>query len=130
MQRWVLISLLSVLTIIAACASRSTSPGAQPSDIVVLNGCKVDPARICHNSSGPDLNAYGGNWSSDPGFETSGTTSYELFVAKPDGKELFMIQCVVATSTRAVTGAHVLKGPRITDDDARFLRAADYCSEP
>jgi hypothetical protein len=130
MQRWLFIFLLSLLTVGAACASKSTSSGVPPSDLVVLNGCRIDPARICHNSAGPDLNAYGGDWSSDPGFETSGTTSFEIFVAEPDGKELFMIQCVVASSTRAVTGAHILKGPQITDDDAKFLRAANYCSEP
>jgi hypothetical protein len=53
-----------------------------------------------------------------------------VMVNRPNGDELFMIDCVIATSTLSVTAAHVRPGPPISDDDAKYLRALDYCTEP
>ena len=42
--------------------------------------------------------------------------------------ELF--DCGMNTLNQSVSWAHIKTGPPVTDDDANYLRARGYCSEP
>jgi len=71
MQRSLVVLLLFVSTAIAACASQSTSQGASSngggsSDVKVLNGCRVDAARICNNIRGQNVTMSDTGLSADP----------------------------------------------------------------
>ncbi len=131
MQRSVLVLLLFVLTAIAACASQGASGGGGGStDVVVLNGCRVDPARICNNAREGSVDASGTRWMPFPLEDASGAAYFMISVKRLNGDELFMVDCGINTLTLSITWAHVKTGPPVTDDDAKYLRARDYCSEP
>ena len=49
-------------------------------------------------------------------------------VRKLNGDEIFVVECGINTLNQSVSWAHVQTGPPVTDDDVKFLRAANYCS--
>jgi len=132
MQRSLLILLLFVPIAFAACASQSASSGGGGStDVVVLNGCRVDPARICNSIRGKDVNM--GGMTADPRMvEQNSARTANIFVPvkRLNGDEIFEVECGMNTLNQSVSWAHVKTGPPVTDDDARYLRARGYCSEP
>ena len=55
MQR-LLVLILFLSTALAACSSNTSSgTGGGSSDVKVLNGCRVDPARICNSIRGQSV---------------------------------------------------------------------------
>src|SRR5580693_4751351 len=67
MARSSLVLVIFLSSAIAACASHSASSGAGgPPNIVVLNGCRVDPARICDNIRGQPVDMSGTGLQADP----------------------------------------------------------------
>src|SRR5271156_2765459 len=69
MGRWSMVLRLFLLAALAGCASQAastpTAGGGSP-DIVVLNGCRVDPARICNSVRGQNVTLSGTGLSADP----------------------------------------------------------------
>jgi hypothetical protein len=134
MQRSLLVLLLFVTTTLAACASNSSSSGAGgSSEAVVLNGCRVDPARICNNIRGQTVQISGTGLNADPRMveqNSARTANIQVPIKKPNGDELFEVECGINTLNQSVSWAQVRTGPKITDEDAKYLRAANYCSEP
>jgi len=135
MQRSLLVLLLFLSTAIAACASRGTasSSGASSTDVVVLNGCRVDPARICNNIRGQSVVMSTTGLTADPRVveqNTPRTANIFVPVRRLNGDEIFQVECGMNTLNQSVTWAKVMTGPAVTDDDAKFLRAQGYCSEP
>jgi hypothetical protein len=134
MQRSLLVLLLFASTAIAACASQGTSSGGGgSSDVKVLNGCSVDPARICNSVRGQNVTMSGTGLSADPRMveqQSVRTANIFLPVKKPNGDEIFEVECGINTLNQSVTWAHIKTGPPVTDDDATYLRGAGYCSEP
>ena len=138
MQRCLLVLLLFLSTTVAACAANGTSPGGAgggSSDVVVLNGCRVDPARICNNVRGQNVTMSGTGLQADSGnrmLEQNSARTANVFVPvkRTDGYEIFEVECGINTLNQSVSWAHVRTGPPVTDDDAKFLRARGYCSEP
>jgi hypothetical protein len=130
--------LLFAAIALAACASRSAPQSASSAaggstDIVVMNGCRVDPARICNNIRGQNVQMAGTGLSADPRMveqNLARTASIHVPVNKPNGNEIFDVECGINTLNQSVSWAHVRPGPPVTDDDAKFLRAAGFCSEP
>jgi hypothetical protein len=53
-----------------------------------------------------------------------------LPVKRLNGDEIFEVQCGINTLNQSVSWAYIKAGPPVTDDDAKFLRAQGYCSEP
>ncbi len=131
MQRSVLVLLIFVSTAIAACASQG-APDARggSTDVVVMNGCRVDPARICNNARERSVDASGTRWTPFPLVDASGAADFMISVSRLNGDELFMVDCGINTLTLSITWAKVMTGPPVTDDDAKYLRARGYCSEP
>jgi hypothetical protein len=134
MRRDLLVLLLFVSTAVAACASNSAPPSANPAgSSVVLNGCRVDPARICNNIRNQPVDMAGTGLQADSRMveqNSNRTANFVVPVKKPNGDELFEVECGINTLNRSVSWAHVQTGPKISDEDAKYLRAADYCSEP
>jgi hypothetical protein len=138
MQRSLLVLLLLISTTIAACASQSASPSASgggggSSDVKVLNGCRVDPARICNSARGQSVDMSGTGLQGDPRMvEQNSARTANIFmpVKKPNGDEIFEVECGMNTLNQSVSWAHIKTGPPVTDDDAAYLRSAGYCSEP
>jgi hypothetical protein len=133
-----LVGILFLSTAIAACAANSASTGSAgggPPDVVVLNGCRVDPARICNSVRGQNVTMSGTGLQADSGNRmleqnTARTANVFVPVNRSDGYEIFEVECGINTLNQSVSWAHVRTGPPVTDDDARFLRARGYCSEP
>jgi len=134
MQRSLLALLLFVSTAIAACASQGPSSGGGGStDVVVLNGCRVDPARICNSIRGQPVDMSNTGLQADPRMvEQNSVRTANIFVPvkRLNGDEIFEVECGINTLNQSVSWAHIKTGPPVTDDDAKFLRARDYCSEP
>jgi hypothetical protein len=51
-------------------------------------------------------------------------------VKRLNGDEIFQVECGINTLHQSVSWAHIKSGPPVTDDDAKYLRARGYCSEP
>ena len=51
-------------------------------------------------------------------------------VKRLNGDEIFEVECGINTLNQSVSWAQVKTGPPVTDDDAKYLRALNYCSEP
>ena len=67
MQRSLLVFLLFVSTVIAACASQGKSSGGGGStNVVDMNGCRVDPAPICNSARGQSVDASSTGLTADP----------------------------------------------------------------
>jgi len=134
MQRSLLVWLLFVPMTFAACALRSASSGgAGLKDGVVLNGCRVDPARICNSIRGQPVDMSNTGLQADPRMvEQNSARTANIFVPvkRLNGDEIFEVECGINTLNQSVSWAHIKTGPPVTDDDAKFLRARDYCSEP
>ena len=133
MERSWLVLLIFLSSALAACASHSASSGAGgPPDVVVLNGCRVDPARICNNIRGQSVDMTNG-LQADPRMleqNSARTTNVFVPVKRLNGDEIFEVECGINTLNQSVSWAHVKTGPPVTDDDAKYLRAKNYCSEP
>ena len=134
MQRSLLVVLLLVVsTAVAACASNNASTGGGSSDAVVLNGCRVDPARICNSVRGQNVVMSGTGLEGDSRMveqNSARTANIIVPVKKPNGDALFEVECGINALHQSVSWAQVRTGPKITDDDAKYLRGAGYCSEP
>ena len=124
---------LALLITLAACGSQGASSGGSGASVVVLNGCRVDPARICNNIRGQSVIMAGTGLNADPRMveqNTARTANISVPIKKPDGSELFEVECGINTLNQSVSWAHVQTGPKLTDDDVKYLRAGNYCSEP
>ena len=134
MHRILVISILLVSTTLAACASQSVSKGGGGSpEVAVLNGCRVDPARICNTIRGQNVDMSNTGLSADSRMleqQSSRTANVFVPVKRANGDEIFEVECGMNTLNQSVSWAHVKTGPPVTDDDAKFLRARGYCSEP
>ena len=134
MQRGLLVLLLFVSTAVVACASQSTSSGGGgSSNVKVLNGCRVDPARICDRVRGQSVDMSNTGLQGDPRMveqNSERTANIFLPVKKPNGDEIFEVECGINTLNQSVSWAQIKTGPPVTDADATYLRGAGYCSEP
>jgi hypothetical protein len=134
MERSSLALLIFLSSALAACASHSASSGTGgPPDVVVLNGCRVDPARICNNVRGHPVDLSGTGLQADPRMlEQNSARTANVFVPvkRLNGDEIFEVECGINTLNQSVSWAHVKTGPPVTDDDVKYLRARNYCSEP
>jgi hypothetical protein len=131
MQRRSLVLILFISTVIAACGSQNASSGGDSS--VVLNGCRVDPARICNSLRGKPVDMSDTGLQADPRMvEQNSARTANIFVPvkRLNGDEIFEVECGMNTLNQSVSWAHIKTGPPVTDDDAKFLRARDYCIEP
>jgi hypothetical protein len=131
MHRRLLVLILFVSTVLAACGSQNASSGGDSS--VVLNGCKVDPARICNNIKGHNVTVSNTGLEADPRMvEQNSERTANIFVPvnRPNGDEIFEVECGMNTLNQSVSWAHIKTGPPVTDDDAKYLRGAGYCAEP
>ena len=131
MQPRLLVLFLFVSTVIAACGSQNASNGGDNS--VVLNGCRVDPARICNAVRNQNVDVSNTGLEADPRMvEQNSARTANIFVPvkRSNGDEIFAVECGINTLNQSVSWAHVKTGPPVTDDDAKFLRASNYCSEP
>ena len=134
-MQWRLPALLFILsTAIAACGSqKASSAGGGPSNAMVLNGCRVDPARICNGIRGQSVTMSGTGLSADPRMveqDSARTANIFVPVKKPNGDEIFEVECGMNTLNQSVSWAQIKTGPPVTDDDVKYLRGAGYCSEP
>ncbi len=135
MHQRLLVLILFLSTTVAACASNTASGGAVggSSDVKVLNGCRVDPARICDSIRGQNVTMSGTGLQADSRYveqNTARTASIQVPVNKANGDEIFEVECGMNTLNQSVSWAHIKTGPTVTDDDAKYLRARGYCSEP
>ena len=76
----------------------------------MTNGLQADPRMLEQNSAR--------------------TTNVFVPVKRLNGDEIFEVECGINTLNQSVSWAHVKTGPPVTDDDAKYLRARNYCSEP
>jgi len=133
MARSSLVLLIFLSSTLAACASHSASSGAgSPPDVVVLNGCRVDPARICDNIRGHSVDMSNGLQADPRMLEQNSARTANVFVPvkRLNGDEIFEVECGINTLNQSVSWARVKTGPPVTDDDVKYLRARNYCSEP
>jgi predicted small secreted protein len=134
MRRRLFVLILLLSTTVAACASNGTSSGGGGSnDVKVLNGCRVDPARICNTIRNQPVDMSGTGLQGDSKMveqNSARTANITVPIKKPNGDEIFEIECGMNTLNQSVSWAQVKTGPPVTDDDAKFLRGAGYCSEP
>jgi hypothetical protein len=132
MRRSLLVFLLFVSTAIAACAAQGKSSGGSgSSNVVVMNGCSVDPAPICNSVRGQEVNM--GGKTADPRMvEQNSARTANIFVPvkRLNGDELFEVECGINRLNQSVTWAQIKTGPPVTDDDVKFLRAQGLCSAP
>lgn len=133
MARSSLVLVIFLSSALAACASHSSSNGAgAPPDVVVLNGCRVDPARICNNIRGQSVDMSNGLQADPRMLEQNSARTANVFVPvkRLNGDEIFEVECGINTLNQSVSWARVKTGPPVTDDDVKYLRARNYCSEP
>ncbi len=133
MARSSLVLVIFLSSALAACASHSASSGAGgPPDVVVLNGCRVDPARICDNIRGQSVDMSNGLQADPRMLEQNSARTANVFVPvkRLNGDEIFEVECGINTLNQSVSWAQVKTGPPVTDDDANYLRARNFCSEP
>jgi hypothetical protein len=129
MRRFLLVFILLVSTAIAGCGSQSSDP----SGAVVLNGCRVDPVRICNNIRGQSVTIASTGLEADSRMveqNSARTANIQVPIKKANGDEIFEVECGMNTLNQSVSWAHIKTGPTVTDDDAKYLRAHDYCTEP
>ena len=62
--------------------------------------------------------------------DSARTANIFVPVKRLNGDEIFEVECGINTLNQSVSWAHIKTGPPVTDDDAKLLRARDYCSEP
>ena len=128
-----LVLFLLVSTIVAGCASQSVSSGGKGStNVVDMNGCKVDPAPICDSLRGKSVDEAGTGLQADPRMveqNSARTASIFVPVKRDDGLELFEVECGMNTLNQSVSWAQIKTGPKLTDDDVKYLRAHGLCSE-
>ena len=90
---------------------------------VVLNGCRVDPARICNNIRGQscrhEQHRLAGR-SADGRAEFGAHRQRLRPGKKPNGDEIFEVECGINTLNQSVSWAHVKTGPPVTDDDVKY----------
>lgn len=138
MRRRLLVLILLLSTTVAACATNGASQGASggaggSSDIKVLNGCRVDPARICNAIRGQNVTMSGTGLQGDSRMveqNSARTANIVVPIKKPTGDEIFEVECGMNTLNQSVSWAQIKTGPPVTDDDVKYLRARGYCSEP
>jgi hypothetical protein len=134
MRGRLLVLILFLSTTVAACSSNTASGGAGgSSNVKVLNGCRVDPARICDNVRGQTVTVSGTGLQADPRYveqNSNRTASIFVPVKRSNGDEIFEVECGINTLNQSVSWAYIKAGPPVTDDDAKYLRGAGYCSEP
>ena len=133
MPRSSLVLVIFLSSALAACASHSASSVAGgPPDVVVLNGCRVDPARICNNIRGQSVDMSNGLQADPRMLEQNSARTANVFVPvkRLNGDEIFEVECGINTLNQSVSWARVKTGPPVTDDDVKYLRARNYCSEP
>ncbi len=139
MQRYLLVFLLFVSASIAACASQSASNASTDgggstggsSGAVVMNGCKVDPAPICDSVRGQNVDMSNG-MTADPRMveqNSARTASISIPINRLNGEEIFEVECGMNTLHQSVTWAQIKTGPKVTDDDVKFMRARGLCSQ-
>jgi hypothetical protein len=125
---------LFVSMTVAACASQSTSSGGGGApDVKVLNGCRVDAGRICDSLRGQTVTMSGTGLEADSRMveqDSARTASIVVPVKKPNGDEIFEVECGINALHQSVSWAYIKAGPPVTDDDAQYLRTHGYCSEP
>ncbi|HSY80083.1 MAG TPA: hypothetical protein VK884_10760, partial [Verrucomicrobiae bacterium] len=81
MARSSLVLVIFLSSALAACASHSASSGpGGPSNIVVLNGCRVDPARICDNIRGQSVDMSNGLQADPRMLEQNSARTANVFV--------------------------------------------------
>lgn len=130
MQLRLLVLVLFVSTAVTACGSQSRS--ADPSGAVVLNGCRIDPTQICNSIRGQSVDESNTGLQADPAkLEQDSARTANIFipVKRENGDEIFEVECGMNTLNKSVSFAYVKTGPPVTDDDAKFLRARNYCTE-
>ena len=133
MHRSLLALFLLVSTIFAGCASQSVSSGGKGStNVVDMNGCKVDPAPICNSIRGQSVDMSSTGLQGDSRMveqNSERTANIFLPVKKPNGDEIFEVECGINTLNQSVTWAQIKTGPTLTDDDVKYLRAHGLCSQ-
>jgi hypothetical protein len=133
MHRSVLVLFLFASTIIAGCASQGVSSGGKGStNVVDMNGCKVDPAPICNSTRGQSVDMSNTGLQGDSRMvEQNSERTANIFVPikRDDGVELFEVECGMNTLNQSVTWAQIKTGPKLTDDDVKFLRSHGLCSQ-
>jgi hypothetical protein len=136
MRRIVMVLFLFVTPVVAGCSTQTASTstaGGGSSNIVVLNGCRVDPAIICNRTRGQSVTMSQTGLQGDPRMveqDSARTANIFVPIKKPNGDEIFEVECGMNTLNQSVSFAYVKTGPPVTDDDVKYLRAANYCSEP
>ena len=134
MHQRLLVLILFLSTTVAACSSNTASGGAAgSSQVKVLNGCSVDPARICNSIRGQSVDMSNTGLQGDSRMveqNSARTASIVVPIKKANGDEIFEVECGMNTLNQSVSWAQVKTGPTVTDDDAKYLRARGYCSEP
>ena len=133
MQRLLVLILFLSITVAACASSTASGGGAGSSEVKVLNGCRVDPARICNSIRGQSVDMSNTGLQGDSRMveqNSARTASIQVPVNKANGDEIFTVECGMNTLNQSVSWAQVKTGPPVTDDDAKYLRARGYCSEP
>jgi hypothetical protein len=138
MRGCLLVLLLFVAASMMACASQGASQGGSSdgkasTNIVDMNGCKVDPAPICNSLRGQSVDMSNTGLSADSRMlEQNSARTANVFVPIKgnNGDELFEVECGMNTINQSVTWAQIKTGPKLTDEDVKFLRARGMCSEP
>lgn len=103
MQRRLLVSILFISTILSACGSQNASSGGDSS--VVLNGCRVDPARICNSLRGQPVDMSDSGLQADPRMvEQNSARTANIFVPvkRLNGDEIFEVECGMNTLNQSV----------------------------
>ena len=133
MRRYLLVFLFFVATAASGCASQGGSGGGKgATNVVDMNGCKVDPAPICNSIRGQSVDMSETGLSADPRMlEQNSARTANVFVPvkRTNGDELFEVECGMNTINQSVTWAQIKTGPTLTDEDVKFLRAQGMCSE-
>lgn len=118
---------------IAGCVSQSASSGGKgATNVVDMNGCKVDPAPICDSLRGKSVTMPNTGLTADSRMvEQNSARTANVFVPikRDDGLELFEVECGMNTLNQSVSWAQIKTGPKLTDDDVKYLRAHGLCSE-
>jgi len=127
-----LVPFLLVSTIVAGCASQSGSSGGKGStNVVDMNGCKVDPAPICDSLRGKSVTMANTGLQADSRMveqNSARTANIHVPIKRDDGQELFEVECGMNTLNQSVTWAQIKTGPTLTDDDVKYLRGHGLCS--
>src|SRR5229473_958651 len=97
MPRTLLALVLFASTTIAACAPQGASSGGKgATNIVDMNGCKVDPAPICNSIRGQSVDMSNTGLQADSRMveqNTARTANVFVPVKRDDGLELFEVEC-------------------------------------